>query len=382
MFAPTANVASKPLQRPIPVASEVERRWVTTDDNVDSPGISVTVMSYNVLAQNYVSSRIFPATDRRFLRAPYRRRAIVEELRRLAVAHEVDVICVQELQVEECAGLAKELPDFDGVSYKQRTSAGVRGKQDGCGVLWRTDRFEHVRNVSDVGQIVDDHVEFNDISNDPSLVQMCGVVKELALRNCVGALVRLQERETGLKLVVGSAHLFWNPEFAKLKLAQAGVYRRAAFAVAESFGTKHVVLAGDWNSLPGSAVYAFLTDQVVDNTFSELHDCDRELLKAVCKRTEWDDCGLVSSFRHENFQDCDLESNAPLTTLTPKFRGALDHIFYSKFQGRGQGNTVLGYLSLPCATDFVDAKIVALPSEAHPSDHLPHIARIHLEDAA
>lgn len=355
--------------------SEVRRRWEATDsafDYVLESMNAVTVLSYNVLAQNYISRKIFPSTERRFLRSPYRRRLIVEELRRLSAAHDVDVMCLQELQVEECARILKELPEFDGVSYKQRTSVGKREKLDGCGVFWRTSKFNL---VSDDGELGDDHVEFNDISEDRTLVRVCGT-RDQAVRNCVGALVRLQDRDTGTKVVIGSVHLFWDPCFPKLKLAQAGVYRRAAFSLAESFGTRNVILAGDWNSVPDSAVYSFMTDQRVVGSFPELSDCNIEVLDAVMRREECDH-GLSSSVCHD-VTKCDLESDWPLTTWTPKFRGALDHIFFCADVGNGRINSVLGSLSLPSGTEFDRAQIPALPCEAHPSDHIPLISRFSL----
>jgi CCR4-NOT transcription complex subunit 6 len=331
-------------------------------------------MTYNVLAQNYVSGKVFPATPKRYLRAPYRRRAIVADIRRHADDHNVDILCLQELQVEECARLAEELPDFDGVSFKRRTSCGARNKRDGCGLFWRTGRFEE---TSPLPEGRDAHVEFNEIAEDPVLALTCEA-KELAVRDCVGALVCLTERGTGLRLVVGSAHLFWDPNFAPLKLAQAGYYRRAAFALAHKFGTRNLVLAGDWNSLPESSMFAFMDDVPVDAGHPDLAGQTGDVLAAATERIE-SDVGLscATSFCAADGVSADVDADAPLTTLTWKFRGALDHIFFSRGGVEG-GNTVLGSLSLPSALDFERANLTALPSEAHPSDHLPHIVRFAL----
>lgn len=362
----------------IAAPAHVRRIWEPSAAGLDcaSELASVaTVMSYNVLAQSYVSSTIFSATHRPFLRAPYRRQKLVEDIRRLTTLHNVDILCLQELEADEYVRIAAELLEFDGGCYKQRTAVGVRHKRDGCGVYWRKSKFSQVNAFNDTGHIVDEHVEFNSISEDPVLSQVCDAKKEI-VRNCVGALVRLKDRISGTKLIVGSVHVFWDPSFPKLKLAQAGLFRRAAFTSAQSFETNNVVLAGDWNSLPGSVVYAFMTDEEDTSQHEEVRDCGSEVRDEVMRKSDWD-FGLSSTYDHsvDDEVSCPSTSDAPLTTFTPKFSGALDHIFVSS----NLKNLVLGSLSLPSSTDFTIAGIEALPNGTHTSDHLPVISRIALE---
>lgn len=189
----------------------------------------------------------------------------------------------------------------------------------------------------------------------------------------VGALVRLQHR-SGAKLMVGSVHVFWDPLFPKLKLAQAGLFRRAAFAAAQSFETHNVLLAGDWNSVPGSAAYAFMTDSEATRRHEEVGDCQSEVLDAILRLSDWDQ-GMVSTYGHEVSDVWYSTAENPLTTFTPKFSGSLDHIFVSSNLESG----LLGSLSLPSRSDFTDAGIEALPNGSHNSDHLPVISRVTLQ---
>lgn len=168
-------------------SAEVRRVWEPTQagmNHASDMSSVATVMSYNVLAQSYVSSKIFDATHRPFLRARHRRRRLWEELRCLTTLHEVDVLCLQELEADEHRRIATELPEFDEGCYKQRTAVGVRRKRDGCGVYWRKSTFSRVvRAVADDAETVDEHVELNSISDDPLLSLVCDSKNE-TLRNC------------------------------------------------------------------------------------------------------------------------------------------------------------------------------------------------------
>lgn len=357
-------------------STELRRIWEPSnadcESGLDTRSIA-TVLSYNVLAQSYVSSKIFDATLSKFLKARHRGRRLWEELRHLTATYSVDVLCLQELEVDQHGRLAVELPEFDRGSYKQRNAVGVRNKRDGCGVYWRKSKFLKVESVSDgKNGIVDEHVEFNSITEDPIASKVCEEKHEL-LRNCVGALVRLQDRNSGAKLVVGSVHVFWDPSFPKLKLAQAALFRRAAFTAAHDFETQNVVLAGDWNSLPSSAVYAFMTDSDGTRFHEEVRECSVDVLDGTLRQSDWD-TGMLSTYRHE-VKDSDCSTGeVPLTTFTPKFSGAIDHIFVSS----NIRNGLLGSLSLPSCSDFIDARVEALPNGSHNSDHLPIISRLAL----
>lgn len=160
---------------------------------------------------------------------------------------------------------------------------------------------------------------------------------------------------------------FWNPAFEQLKLAQAGMFRRAAFNLASVASCENVIIAGDLNSLPDSSTYQFLTKDHADG-HGDVEHLPPEVLAAVTNLTP-SDSGLLS-FLPLDLLSSDLEKDAPLTTLTHNFRGFLDHIFVSPTC------KCTGLLSLPTSVDFATAGIEGLPCAQHPSDHLPLIARI------
>jgi CCR4-NOT transcription complex subunit 6 len=337
----------------------------------ESPA-SITFMTYNVLAQAYVSGKIFPDTPHAILRSKHRRSALLNDLRSFTETYSIDVMCLQELEQDTCTMIARDLKEFGAYAYKLRTSAGARDKRDGSGIFWRKARFESVHDVDDW------HLELNDIADDTRLSSLLEP-KSVAIRDCVSAMVCLRDLETGHRFVITSSHLFWDPCFARIKLAQAFGVREAAWKLADNSATRNVILAGDWNSTPNSSVFALLEKGQISGTYADCSDLSdaqvaavnqgpRNKLRSVHKYD-------VSSFREGSSLQHD-EGSLPLTTFTRKFKGALDHIFLS--MGSTGENAVLGTLSLPAEEDFVEKEIVALPSEGHPSDHLPVVARISL----
>uniref|UniRef100_A0A0E0PW47 Endonuclease/exonuclease/phosphatase domain-containing protein n=1 Tax=Oryza rufipogon TaxID=4529 RepID=A0A0E0PW47_ORYRU len=71
------------------------------------------------------------------------------------------------------------------------------------------------------------------------------------------------------KLVVGNIHVLFNPKRGDVKLGQIRMLLEKANALAEKWGGIPIVLAGDFNSTPDSAIYKFLSTMKLDIS---LHD--------------------------------------------------------------------------------------------------------------
>jgi CCR4-NOT transcription complex subunit 6 len=159
-------------------------------------------------------------------------------------------------------------------------------------------------------------------------------------RDCVGSVAQLALRAAAspgaaaARLVVANTHLYWDPAFADVKLAQAEhMLRRIALfrseAAARCGAQPPVVFGGDFNSLPASEVHALLTRQ----------DGAPPLRSAYAAAT-----GAEPAY----------------TNLTPDFTGTLDYLLVTP------DVAVLAALETPgpgLGTGLPDAK--------HPSDHLP-----------
>ncbi|CAH9095140.1 unnamed protein product [Cuscuta europaea] len=142
-------------------------------------------------------------------------------------------------------------------------------------------------------------------------------------------------------IIVANTHIYWDPEWVDVKLAQAEylLSRLAQFKsrVSEQLGViPSIIVAGDFNSVPGDQVYQYLVSDMTTSLLGPL-------------------CSVYAYTKGEpHFTNC-----------TPGFTGTLDYILFSP---SGDVKPV-GCLELP-EPESCDVQ-GGLPNYYHPSDHLP-----------
>ncbi|XP_037495533.1 carbon catabolite repressor protein 4 homolog 4 [Jatropha curcas] len=151
-------------------------------------------------------------------------------------------------------------------------------------------------------------------------------------------------------IIVANTHLYWDPEWTDVKLAQAKylLSRISQFKalVSDKFDcTPSIVLAGDFNSTPGDKVYQYLVSG--NSSITPLAECLDEL-----------PIPLSSVYGH-------LRGEPPFTNCTPDFTNTLDYIFFSP----DEKIKPVSFLELP-EPNSPDV-LGGLPNYSHPSDHLP-----------
>ncbi|KAF3449236.1 hypothetical protein FNV43_RR09964 [Rhamnella rubrinervis] len=329
-----------------------------------SDGTRFCLVSYNILAQVYVKSSMFPHSPPPCLKWKARSQAILTILKNLGA----DFLCLQE--VDEYDGFYKVNMENNGYSsiYIQRSGQ----KRDGCGIFFKHDSAE---------LILQENVEYNDLLNsieDEKLASDDEQAREIKYvepkngsalkgsppdhgdsndprvrlkRDCVGIMAAFKLKDSyNHVVIVANTHLYWDPELADVKLAQAKYFvsRLAQFKtlIADRFECKpSVVVAGDFNSTPGDKVYEYL---VSGNTSS------------VPRPESLDDlpiplCSVYACTRGE----------PTFTNCTPDFTDTLDYILFSP----SDYIKPVSFLELP----ELDSSDVSggLPNYSHPSDHLP-----------
>ncbi|KAF3679765.1 Carbon catabolite repressor protein 4 -like protein 4 [Capsicum annuum] len=169
-------------------------------------------------------------------------------------------------------------------------------------------------------------------------------------RDSVGIMAAFRLKDPCHLIIVANTHIYWDPELADVKLAQARylLSRLAQFKllVSDKFDcSPSVVVAGDFNSVPGDQVYQYLISgsSVVGNLPESSDDVSIPL------------CSVYASTRGE----------PQFTNCTPGFTGTLDYILFS---ASGDIKPV-SYLELP-EPEASDVQ-GGLPNYYHPSDHLP-----------
>ncbi|XP_065860698.1 carbon catabolite repressor protein 4 homolog 3 isoform X2 [Euphorbia lathyris] len=216
-------IRRRPYARYFP---EIRRHWVEADQPHASQE-RFTVVSYNILAnRNAFKHRdLYSNVDPLHLKWEHRKRMICKEL----IGLKPDVICMQEvdkyfdlLKIMENAGYA--------ASYKRRTGDTV----DGCAIFWKANKF---------GLLERESIEYKALGLRDNVAQL--LVFEI-----LGAESR--------RVLICNIHVLYNPSRGEVKLGQIRFLLSRAQILVEKWGDIPVILAGDFNSTPQSAIYKFL----------------------------------------------------------------------------------------------------------------------------
>ncbi|CAN4128311.1 unnamed protein product [Withania somnifera] len=329
-------------------------------------GFKFSLVSYNILAQAYVKSALFPHSPGPCLKWKARSQAILTVLKNL----ETDFLCLQEL--DEYDSFYRKNIESVGYSsiYVQRSGQ----KRDGCGIFFKQESAELV---------IEEKIDYNDLV--PSIQEdtapadkeanlPVGANKKISSkdvssknsredrgdlndpcvrlkRDCVGIMAAFRLKDPCHLIIIANTHLYWDPELADVKLAQAKylLSRLTQFKllVSDKFDcSPSVIVAGDFNSLPGDQVYQYLISgsSVVGTLPEKSYDVPIPL------------CSVYASTRGEE---------PHFTNCTPEFTGTLDYILFSP---SGDIEPV-SYLEIP-EPEASDVQ-GGLPNYYHPSDHLP-----------
>ncbi|KAF2884054.1 hypothetical protein ILUMI_22119 [Ignelater luminosus] len=220
-----------------------------------------TLMSYNVLAQELL-------TEHSYLYRGHHPKALLWEQRWTNLLaeikqHNADILCLQEVQASHLENYYNELRKlgYDGL-FKQRT--GIR--TDGCAIYYKSSLLNLVEYTT---------VEFNQ-SNIPVLN-----------RDNVGIIVKFSPKQNPQnEFVVATTHLLYNPRREDVRLAQTQVLLSEVDRISfKKDGLNHshlpIIITGDFNLTPNSAVYELITRGVLEYE----HLTNRSLSKILANDT-------------------------------------------------------------------------------------------------
>lgn len=172
-----------------------------------------------------------------------------------------DIICLQE--VDRFKDLEEDLASRGYVGlYKVRTG----GMPDGCAIFWRKVRFQLLQERS---------FEFSMLGMRDNVAQLCVLQLTVpgAANNRSPSVFRTAERTQSHRLVVGNIHVLFNPRRGEIKLGQCRAFLEQVHNLSSIWHGAPVVIGGDFNSTPSSAVYEFLAKSELD-----LSNLDRRYL--------------------------------------------------------------------------------------------------------
>ncbi|XP_042965260.1 carbon catabolite repressor protein 4 homolog 3 isoform X2 [Carya illinoinensis] len=205
-------------RRPLDQGVDNVRDWVEADQPLASPD-RLTIVSYNILGdRNALKHKdLYSNVPPFYMNWERRKKVICKEL----MGWNPDIICLQ-----------------------RRTGDAA----DGCAMFWKADEFRLLEGQS---------IEF----------------KEFGLRDNVAQLSVFEMRkDESRRLLVGNIHVLYNPSRGDVKLGQIRFLLLRAQILSAKWGDAPLVLAGDFNSTPQSAIYKFLSSSKLNILFYDRRD--------------------------------------------------------------------------------------------------------------
>lgn len=345
-----------------------------------------TVLTYNLLADLYAKADFNSTCPAWSLHWHYRKRNLLREI----VSYKADILCLQEVQSDAYIDFwAPELQRAGYVAiYKKKTTEVYSDNKytiDGCATFFRRERFSLVKKYE---------VEFNkaalslaDQMNNQTQKKnaLARLLKDnVALIAVLEALEPFPDTASSKRtlICVANTHIHANPELNDVKLWQVHTLLKGLEKIAASADIPMLV-AGDFNSTPGSMAHSLLVKGKVENpeTCNDPLNLikDQKITHSLPLSSAYAAMANASPAHDHRLikQRARLDSryHEPLfTNVTKDFRGTLDYILYT--------NTSLqptAVLELPLLEGEVLSKPdEQLPNAQYSSDHLALLAEFQL----
>jgi len=332
------------------------------------------VMNWNVLADLYATESVYPYCEKWALSWTWRKHLILKELKSMAA----DVITLQEVQkdaYDEWFRPQLQEAGYEGIfQQKKRDPIFHRGKYtaEGCATFYKTTRFKRVdKHVIDY-----DKLSANEVRCIIPDAQLAAAGLQRLSKGNIALAVILEDlhiktthasQATGPRgghvLYVVNTHILCDPGAADVKLWQAHLLLLSLKQMPVS--NMPLLICGDFNSTPDSAVYEYLRRGSVR--------LDHEDLRA-------DPCGLLHRLQMRHtfamataYETCNGRE-AQYTNYTEDFKGTLDYIWFSQ-----EALSVLAVSQVDDESQLTQE--TALPSSTRPSDHVSLVATFMFHDA-
>lgn len=320
---------------------------------------SFTIVTYNVLAQEYATPEKHRLCPPWALQWEHRGEKLLTEI----VKYDADIICLQEVQRNHYSEFFHPELARHGYAgeYQEKQRSGDQSQTvDGCATFYRLDQFEQLKK------------ECIDLSS--YAINLPGRFH----KDNIALNVVLSFRKTGHCLCIANTHIHASTNNGDVKLWQVYYLLNKLESFVQENCCDQLVMCGDFNSVPGSAVHSLLTKGHVDSAHRDLaYDPDgvlkpvekfRHTLPLVSAYACYFRCNTVD--RAEIVKKMDVGTREPrFTNFSCDFRGTLDYIFHT-----APNLKVLSLLEL-IDEDESEVKNYALPSPHYPSDHIAIAAK-------
>ncbi|KAF6257457.1 phosphatase family [Scenedesmus sp. NREL 46B-D3] len=339
------------------------------------PNSRFTVLSYNMLADLYAKGDVYNHCPAWTMAWHYRKRNLLKEL----LTHRPDIMCLQEVQSDHFSEyLHPELTraGYMGI-YKKKTTEIFTGSQytiDGCATFFRCERFHLVKKYE---------VEFNkaaiSLADQMTNPHQKKATMNRLLKDNVALIAVLEmapdpERSSKQLICVANTHIHANPELNDVKLWQVHTLLKGLEKIANSADIPMLV-AGDFNSVPGSAAHSLLVKGRVEPQQLEssvdplglLRDTklQHSLPLASAYAALLDHPPTTEQLKKQRARVDPTHREPLFTNLNRDFKATLDYVLYTR-----DSLAPAGLLELPAEAEVVAKPGDSLPNANWSSDHV------------
>ncbi|ETO68557.1 hypothetical protein F444_14612 [Phytophthora nicotianae P1976] len=326
------------------------------------------VMSYNVLYDGYATSDhakkdLFSYVDDSVMKETRRIQLILQEIEE----NNSDIVCLQEMG-EHIYKLFFE-PMLASIGYHGLYSDKTGTTNEGCATFVRTSRFEVIKegtlNLSIAVKNSTNPAAQSLLQDFPELAKGIDRIPSIAQ-----LLVLRSKLDPTRTLILSNTHLFYRGDAHLIRLLQgATVVDTVSQRKAEpGFENAAVVMCGDWNAHPRSALVAFLLDGQIDS--SHRHWQQAPSFRWNLSRVEENEANrsvASTEVRPNRFEHAlQLVSACGIPAFTNYVTSFVDTLDYVMV-----GSKTLQVRDVfPLFTEEEVTHEVALPSSTFPSDHV------------
>lgn len=246
------------------------RQWKENNGSAIKHDTTFTVMSYNILAQNYVDSQpaLYALHEPDSLKWPHRFNAIKREIDDI----DPDILCLQEVQQTHLVDITAYFTSkgYETSMYKKRTGLQV----DGCAIFYKRHLFDviecHFVDYFQPGiRVSSIWYSIRFVSFREKLKKKMLIFRFQILNRCnVAVIGKLALKSQPHKpFIISTTHLLFNPRRKDVRLAQIQVLLAELDRIARDDHQFHqlspIILTGDFNVQQSSNEYRLLIGKKV-----------------------------------------------------------------------------------------------------------------------
>ncbi|XP_044266913.1 2',5'-phosphodiesterase 12-like isoform X2 [Tribolium madens] len=240
----------------LPMCPFEKRHEFTTTQLTDN---CFRFVSYNILSNRYVDNEQFSYCPPRFLAIDYRKQLIAKELS----GYNSDIFCLQEVDNFAYNSYYKDL--FKNKNYQSFYHKKGNKIPEGLACFFNKTRFkkvdEHQIIFSQEYSYKKNHYKYlRTIIESNTLLKDCFMKQMTSLQITV---LNTKISNKNVFVIVANTHLYYHPDAELVRVLQTSMATTYLSLLHKGYSkdgnTVRVILCGDFNSVPTSTVYEFLT---------------------------------------------------------------------------------------------------------------------------